>query len=62
MDLVHHAILSWDYYSIMSGAATRLSLSSMGGVPTAFSSLSQYTDVFNSLLLEELRASLQQVS
>lgn len=61
MDVVHRAILSWDYYSIMSGAATRSTLLRMQGVPTVFSSLSHYTEVFHTLLLEELRASLQQV-
>lgn len=61
MEMVHRAILGWDYYGVMSGNATRSRVLGLEGVPTSFASLSHYTEVFHVLLLEELRASLQQV-
>lgn len=61
METVQRAILGWNYFGIMSGKATRSSVLGMDGVPTSFANLSHYTRVFHVLLLEELRASLQQV-
>ena len=61
MDEVYRDILSWDFYGIISGQATRQGLRGLGKVPTFFDDLQHYSRVFWALLLEELRAHIQQV-
>ncbi len=58
---VHRDVLRWDYFSVTDGGAMRAGLAEAGRVPTRFQDLKQYTSVFRTLLLEELRAHLQQV-
>lgn len=58
MEEVKRDVLSWDVDSIVaSGRNTMLSK-----IPTFFESLEQYSRIFWKLLVEELRAHLQQVS
>ena len=59
---VHRDVLRWDYFSVTGGGAMRAGLAEAGHVPTRFQDLAQYTRVFRTLLLEELRAHLQQVA
>ncbi len=58
---VHCDILRWDYAGVVSGRATRSRMAFVGRVPVAFTDLRHYARVFRALLLEELRASIQQV-
>lgn len=62
MEEVQRDILSWDFYGIVSGRATRKGLRGLTGIPTHFDSLEQYSRTFWALLLEEFRAHIQQVS
>lgn len=58
---VHRDVLRWDYFSVIGGGAMRAGLAEAARVPTRFQDLRQYTSVFRTLLLEELRAHMQQV-
>ena len=62
MEEVQRDILSWDFYGIVSGKATRKGLRGLTGIPTYFDSLEHYSRTFWALLLEEFRAHIQQVS
>ena len=59
MDKVQAAILDWDYFAVVKGGTAQMKM--MRPVPTTFSSAAAYAETFKSLLLEELRASAQQV-
>ena len=59
MEEVQRDVLSWDFFSIASGKSNLKSQA--GGVPTQFEGLEHYSRVFWALLLEELRAHIQQV-
>lgn len=59
MDKVQAAILDWNYYEVVKGGMAHMQM--MKPVPKTFSSAAVYADTFKSLLLEELRASAQQV-
>lgn len=59
---VHRDVLRWDYFGVTDGGAMRARLAAAGRVPTGFADLRQYASVFRALLLEELRAHLQQVA
>lgn len=63
MEEVQRDILGWDFYSIVTGRCTLEELDSVsaGGIPIVFEGLGHYTRVFWALLLEELRAHIQQV-
>ena len=61
MEEVQRDILSWDFYGIVSGKATRKGLRGLTGIPTHFDSLEHYSRTFWALLLEEFRAHIQQV-
>ncbi|KAK9868262.1 hypothetical protein WJX84_007623 [Apatococcus fuscideae] len=59
MDKVQAAILDWNYYEVVKGGVAHMQM--MKPVPKTFSSAAMYAETFKSLLLEELRASAQQV-
>ena len=45
IDAVEREVLAWDYYSIVSGEATRDGVAAVGKVPVTFDSLSAYSKV-----------------
>ena len=45
IEAVEREVLAWDYYGIVSGAATREGIKDAGRVPVAFDSLSAYSKV-----------------
>ena len=59
MDKVQAAILDWDYFDVVKGGVASMQM--MKPVPKTFTSAAAYAETFKSLLLEELRASAQQV-
>ena len=59
MDKVQAAILDWNYFQVVKGGASAMPM--MKPVPKTFSSAAAYAETFRGLLLEELRASAQQV-
>ena len=59
MDKVQAAILDWDYFDVVKGGVASMQM--MKPVPKIFGSAAAYAETFKCLLLEELRASAQQV-
>ncbi len=59
MDKVQAAILDWDYFDVVKGGVASMQM--MKPVPNIFGSAAAYAETFKCLLLEELRASAQQV-
>ena len=45
IEAVEREILGWDYYSVISGEATRDGIADAGHVPVTFDSLSAYSKV-----------------
>ena len=45
LEAVERDILAWDYFSVISGEATREGVAAAGIVPVSFSSLSAYSKV-----------------